>query len=68
MLIGADQCMDVSRVRWVKDNVPEWKDCIVVSPDAGGAKRSATHPTTGHLPAPLVLTASHIHMQCDHVG
>ncbi|XP_072322069.1 ribose-phosphate pyrophosphokinase 2-like [Eucyclogobius newberryi] len=26
-------------VQWIKENVPEWKNCIIVSPDAGGAKR-----------------------------
>ncbi|XP_015225134.1 PREDICTED: ribose-phosphate pyrophosphokinase 2-like, partial [Cyprinodon variegatus] len=26
-------------LQWVKENIPEWKDCIIVSPDAGGAKR-----------------------------
>ncbi|XP_002733730.1 ribose-phosphate pyrophosphokinase 1-like [Saccoglossus kowalevskii] len=25
--------------RWIKENVPEWKNCCIVSPDAGGAKR-----------------------------
>uniref|UniRef100_A0A672I0E0 ribose-phosphate diphosphokinase n=1 Tax=Salarias fasciatus TaxID=181472 RepID=A0A672I0E0_SALFA len=24
---------------WIKENIPEWKNCIIVSPDAGGAKR-----------------------------
>lgn len=26
-------------IKWVKTNIPEWKDCCIVSPDAGGAKR-----------------------------
>ena len=26
-------------VKWIKENIPEWKTSIVVSPDAGGAKR-----------------------------
>ena len=25
--------------RWVKDNIQDWRDVIIVSPDAGGAKR-----------------------------
>lgn len=25
---------------WIKHNIPGWKNCIVVSPDEGGAKRS----------------------------
>lgn len=24
---------------WVKDNIQDWRDVIIVSPDAGGAKR-----------------------------
>jgi len=26
-------------VKWIKENIPDWKMSIVVSPDAGGAKR-----------------------------
>ncbi|XP_065896716.1 ribose-phosphate pyrophosphokinase 1-like [Dysidea avara] len=26
-------------LKWIKDNIPEWKDCVIVSPDAGGTKR-----------------------------
>ena len=26
-------------LKWIKTNIPEWKNCIIVSPDAGGAKR-----------------------------
>ena len=25
---------------WIKHHIPNWQDCIVVSPDEGGAKRS----------------------------
>ncbi|XP_041980756.1 ribose-phosphate pyrophosphokinase 2-like [Aricia agestis] len=25
--------------KWIKDNIPEWKDSVMVSPDAGGVKR-----------------------------
>lgn len=27
-------------LKWIKENVPGWSDSVVVSPDAGGAKRS----------------------------
>ena len=27
-------------LKWIKENVPDWQESIVVSPDAGGAKRS----------------------------
>ncbi|XP_072118424.1 ribose-phosphate pyrophosphokinase 2-like isoform X3 [Mobula birostris] len=26
-------------LRWIKENIPEWMNSIIVSPDAGGAKR-----------------------------
>uniref|UniRef100_A0A3B3BMG8 Ribose-phosphate pyrophosphokinase 1 n=2 Tax=Oryzias melastigma TaxID=30732 RepID=A0A3B3BMG8_ORYME len=26
-------------LKWIKENIPEWKNGIIVSPDAGGAKR-----------------------------
>ena len=26
-------------LKWIRENIPDWKDSIVVSPDAGGAKR-----------------------------
>lgn len=26
-------------LKWIKENIPEWRNCIIVSPDAGGAKR-----------------------------
>lgn len=27
-------------LKWIRENIPEWKNCTIVSPDAGGAKRS----------------------------
>jgi hypothetical protein len=26
-------------LKWIKENIPEWRNGIIVSPDAGGAKR-----------------------------
>ncbi|CAG2103750.1 unnamed protein product [Medioppia subpectinata] len=26
-------------LKWIRENIPEWRSCIIVSPDAGGAKR-----------------------------
>lgn len=26
-------------LKWIKDNIPEWRNSCIVSPDAGGAKR-----------------------------
>ena len=25
--------------QWIKQNVNDWENCVIVSPDAGGAKR-----------------------------
>lgn len=30
-------------LKWIKENIPEWKNCTIVSPDAGGAKRYKSH-------------------------
>lgn len=30
-------------LQWIRENIPEWKNCIIVSPDAGGAKRYDHH-------------------------
>jgi ribose-phosphate pyrophosphokinase len=35
----AEPCM----VRWVRENVPGWKDAVVVSKNAGGVKRYVHH-------------------------
>ena len=29
-------------LKWIKENIDDWKECVIVSPDAGGAKRYAT--------------------------
>lgn len=26
-------------LKWIRENIPEWRNAIIVSPDAGGAKR-----------------------------
>ena len=26
-------------LKWIRDNIADWKHCVIVSPDAGGAKR-----------------------------
>uniref|UniRef100_A0A8C0JMK4 ribose-phosphate diphosphokinase n=1 Tax=Canis lupus dingo TaxID=286419 RepID=A0A8C0JMK4_CANLU len=28
-------------LQWIRENIAEWRNCIIVSPDAGGAKRSS---------------------------
>ncbi|VFV33650.1 ribose-phosphate pyrophosphokinase 2 [Lynx pardinus] len=32
-------------LQWIRENIAEWKNCIIVSPDAGGAKRLHTIST-----------------------
>ena len=27
-------------LKWIREHIPEWRNSIIVSPDAGGAKRS----------------------------
>lgn len=27
-------------LKWIKEHIEDWKDSVIVSPDAGGAKRS----------------------------
>lgn len=34
-------------LKWIRENIVEWKNCTIVSPDAGGAKR---YVCKGHLP------------------
>ena len=26
-------------LKWIRENIPDWRSCVIVSPDAGGAKR-----------------------------
>ena len=30
---------DPAVLKWIKENISEWRNCTIVSPDAGGAKR-----------------------------
>jgi phosphoribosylpyrophosphate synthetase len=30
-------------LKWIKENIVEWRNSIIVSPDAGGAKRSVEY-------------------------
>ncbi|KAJ3588940.1 hypothetical protein NHX12_009793 [Muraenolepis orangiensis] len=32
-------CAEPAVLKWIKENIGEWKNCTIVSPDAGGAKR-----------------------------
>ena len=29
-------------IRWIKENISDWRNCVIVSPDAGGAKRATS--------------------------
>lgn len=46
-------------LKWIKENIPEWKNCTIVSPDAGGAKRYAS--TACHRCSTLELTFTKSH-------
>ena len=43
-------------LKWIRENIPEWKNCTIVSPDAGGAKRlaPAPHVSPSSRSAPLL--------------
>lgn len=30
-------------IKWIKENIAEWRTAVVVSPDAGGAKRYSVY-------------------------
>lgn len=38
-----------SIARWIRSNVDDWRDAIIVSPDAGGAKRYVSRLTQCHV-------------------
>ena len=38
-------------IRYIKDNIPHFKDAVIVSPDSGGAKRCGAAPVSAHLVA-----------------
>lgn len=47
-----------SIARWIRSNVDDWRDAIIVSPDAGGAKRYVcpTHPVRRRSPTSSAST------------
>lgn len=48
-------------LQWIRENIAEWRNCIIVSPDAGGAKRyrlpggGGAHKAGLCAPGPLFL-------------
>jgi phosphoribosylpyrophosphate synthetase len=34
-------------IRYIKDNIPQYRDAVIVSPDSGGAKRSVCRTRRG---------------------
>merc|ERR1712071_168884 len=38
-IITTDLHAEPAVLKWIKENIDEWRNCIIVSPDAGGAKR-----------------------------
>jgi phosphoribosylpyrophosphate synthetase len=43
-------------LQWIRENITEWRNCIIVSPDAGGAKRYHTSDTI-HISPTTFLTS-----------
>lgn len=43
-------------LKWIKENIPEWRNSIIVSPDAGGAKRYNYYTNKNILSSWLTLT------------
>jgi phosphoribosylpyrophosphate synthetase len=33
-------------LKWIRENISEWREAVIVSPDAGGAKRFFNHFTS----------------------
>ena len=48
-------------LKWIRDNIPDWQDSVVVSPDAGGAKRYVSGSLSLSLSLPLSLSLSFNH-------
>ncbi|KAJ8790671.1 hypothetical protein J1605_021269 [Eschrichtius robustus] len=40
-------------LQWIRENITEWRNCIIVSPDAGGAKRSPLEQFRSDRPCSL---------------
>ncbi|XP_040116887.1 ribose-phosphate pyrophosphokinase 3 [Oryx dammah] len=35
-------CAEPAALKWIKESISEWRNCTIVSPDAGGAKRATS--------------------------
>ena len=40
--------------RWIKENVPDWQETVVCSPDEGGTRRAGVLAEKLHLPMALI--------------
>ena len=43
-----------SKFRWIKENVPDWQETVVCSPDEGGTRRAGILAEKLHLPMALI--------------
>ena len=43
-----------SLFRWIKENVPDWQETVVCSPDEGGTRRAGILAEKLHLPMALI--------------
>src|SRR6201996_1361119 len=55
-----------STLRWIRENLVV-KDCVIVSPDAGGAKRYASASCISHVPAVLMTRTEQRQSQTDSI-
>ena len=51
-------------LKWIRENIPDWKDSIVVSPDAGGAKRVTSIADRLNIGFALIHKEVRVHGMC----
>ena len=44
----------LTQFRWIKENVPDWQETVVCSPDEGGTRRAGILAEKLHLPMALI--------------
>lgn len=49
-------------IKWIKESISDWHDCVIVSPDAGGAKRATA------IADKLKIDCAIIHKERKHAG
>ena len=49
-----------TQIQWIKENIPDWKQMVMVSPDAGGTKRVTSIADRLKLEFAIGSTTMHI--------